>query len=117
MSGTSNKRSAATSSDCQRDHTLSGFSCTFQSVSEALAEPACRSPVYAATRPFYGDTKRHHFEPDNQGHTSGLDACNQSVSGGFRDVGSVISSELIAVCVDCSRFVPVRVLDYILALK
>ncbi|CTQ20219.1 hypothetical protein BN1200_740064 [Klebsiella variicola] len=39
----------------QKDHTLSGCSCTFQSVSEALAEPACRvqvrfhySPVYVA---------------------------------------------------------------------
>ena len=102
MSGTSNKRSAATSSDCQRDHTLSGCSCTFQSVSEALAEPACRVqvrlPLFTCLRGSYG-------------HTLGLNACDQSVSGGFRDVGSVISFELIAVRVDCSRFVPVRALQ------
>lgn len=45
------------------------------------------------------------------GHTSGLNACDQSVSRGFRDVGSVISFELIAVRGDCSRFVPVRALQ------
>nr|DAI64363.1 MAG TPA: hypothetical protein [Caudoviricetes sp.] len=45
------------------------------------------------------------------GHTSGFNACDQSFSGGFRDVGSVISFELIAVRGDCSRFVPVRALQ------
>ena len=64
-------------------------------MSEALAEPACRVQV--------------RLQP--QGHISGLNACDQSVSGGFRDVGSVISFELIAVRVDCSRFVPVRALQ------
>ena len=86
----------------QKDHTLSGCSCTFQSVSEALAEPACRVqvrlPLFTCLRGSYG-------------HTLGLNACDQSVSGGFRDDGSVISFELIAVRVDCSRFVPVRALQ------
>lgn len=86
----------------QKDHTLSGCSCTFRSVSEALAEPACRVqvrlPLFTCLRGSYG-------------HTSGLNASDQSVSGGFRDVGSVISFELIAVRVDCSRFVPVRALQ------
>jgi hypothetical protein len=45
------------------------------------------------------------------GHTSGLNACDHSFSGWFRDVGSVISFELKAVRVDCSRFVPVRALQ------
>ena len=45
------------------------------------------------------------------GHTSGLNMCDQSVSGGFREVGSVINLELIAVRGECSRLVPVRTLQ------
>lgn len=45
------------------------------------------------------------------GHTSGLNASDQSVSGWFRDVDIVINFELIAVRGECSHFVPVRALQ------
>lgn len=70
-------------------------------MSEALAEPAYRVQVRFTIHLFTWLT----------GHASGLNAYEQSVSGWFRDVGSVISFELIAVRGECSHFVPVRALQ------
>ena len=72
----------------QKDHTLSGCSCTFQSVSEALAEPACRVqvrlPLFTCLRGSYG-------------HTLGLNACDQSVSGVMTGMRNFIHCCAVAV--------------------